>query len=174
MKRSTLLSVTAALTMISAAWAQPPEGGRDREGPPPREGREGRPSREGREGGPEGRPPFRFPPAPLMVALDADADGEISAAEIEGAVAALKKLDKNSDGKLTREELRPDFRGREEGFGPREGGPRGGFRGREGDREGGGREGGFRGPEGGREGGGREGGDGPRRRRPPVEDEESE
>lgn len=44
---------------------------------------------------------------PVMMALDADGDGELSASEIEGAVAALKKLDKNSDGKLSGEELMP-------------------------------------------------------------------
>jgi Ca2+-binding EF-hand superfamily protein len=42
------------------------------------------------------------------MALDADGDGEISASEIDGAVAALKKLDKNSDGKLTMDELMPE------------------------------------------------------------------
>ena len=46
---------------------------------------------------------------PVMAALDADGNGEISAAEIQGAVAALKKLDKNKDGKLTNDELRPSF-----------------------------------------------------------------
>ncbi|MEX2173600.1 MAG: hypothetical protein WD872_04505 [Pirellulaceae bacterium] len=60
-----------------------------------------------REGGdrPERGPPPG--PPPLVMALDADRDGELSAAEIEGASKALLKLDKNSDGKLTREELRP-------------------------------------------------------------------
>jgi collagen type III alpha len=48
---------------------------------------------------------------PLMVALDADEDGEISADEIKNASKALKKLDKNGDGKLDREELRPQFGG---------------------------------------------------------------
>jgi Ca2+-binding EF-hand superfamily protein len=49
-----------------------------------------------------------------MKALDADADGEISAAEIESASTALKSIDKNNDGKLTLDELRPEFaRGRE-------------------------------------------------------------
>jgi hypothetical protein len=57
---------------------------------------------------------------PIMAALDADADGLISAAEIENAVAALKALDKNADGKLTEDELRPNFAGRP-GAGP--GGP---------------------------------------------------
>ena len=42
-----------------------------------------------------------------MTALDANGDGEISAEEIAGATEALKKLDNNQDGKLTREELRP-------------------------------------------------------------------
>ncbi len=56
---------------------------------------------------------------PIMMALDADQDGTISAAEIDGAVAALKKLDKNNDGKLTMDELMPRF----EGMGP--GGPGG-------------------------------------------------
>jgi uncharacterized protein YuzE len=37
---------------------------------------------------------------PVMTVLDADQDGEISAKEIENAVAALKGLDKNKDGKL--------------------------------------------------------------------------
>jgi len=49
---------------------------------------------------------------PLMQALDADGDGELSAAEISNASAALKKLDKNGDGKLDGEELRPAMGGR--------------------------------------------------------------
>ena len=49
---------------------------------------------------------------PVMTALDSDGNGEISSDEIKGAVAALKKLDKNKDGKLTEDELRPNFGGR--------------------------------------------------------------
>ena len=63
---------------------------------------EGRPG-EGRPG--EGRPGMFRPP--VVAALDTDGDGELSAAEIEGASKALAKLDKNSDGKLSREELGP-------------------------------------------------------------------
>jgi hypothetical protein len=37
----------------------------------------------------------------LMTALDSDGNGEISRLEIRGAVAALNKLDRNKDGKLT-------------------------------------------------------------------------
>ncbi len=64
---------------------------------------------------------FRFPALPLMTALDADEDEEISAAEMKNAAAALKKLDKNNDGKLSRDELRPELGG-PGGFGP-PGGP---------------------------------------------------
>lgn len=43
---------------------------------------------------------------PIIAALDANHDGVIDAAEISNAPAALKKLDKNGDGKLTRQEFR--------------------------------------------------------------------
>jgi len=48
-----------------------------------------------------------MPPSPLMEALDANHDGVIDANEIANASAALKTLDKNGDGKLTQDELRP-------------------------------------------------------------------
>lgn len=78
---------------------------------PPRPARpegagENRPERPDR---PEGPPPGMTPP-PIIVALDADQDGVISAAEIEGAPAALAKLDQNNDGELTRDELHPGGR----------------------------------------------------------------
>ena len=38
---------------------------------------------------------------PIMIALDADGNGEISDTEIMHSDAALRKLDKNKDGKLT-------------------------------------------------------------------------
>lgn len=47
------------------------------------------------------------PVFPVMLALDADADGALSAAEINRADASLKALDANGDGALTRDELRP-------------------------------------------------------------------
>ncbi len=46
---------------------------------------------------------------PVLRALDADGDGEISKAEIEGAAKALGALDKNGDGKLSRDEILPNF-----------------------------------------------------------------
>jgi len=72
--------------------------------------------------------------------LDIDKDGVISASEIEGAVAALKTLDKNEDGDLTMEELHPgppphggpEFgrRGGDRGRGPRDRGDKKGRAGR--------------------------------------------
>jgi hypothetical protein len=47
---------------------------------------------------------------PLMTALDANHDGVIDAKEIDNAPAALRKLDKNGDGKLTPDEIRPPRR----------------------------------------------------------------
>ena len=44
---------------------------------------------------------------PVTTAIDTNSDGVIDAGEIAGAPAALKKLDRNGDGKLTQDELRP-------------------------------------------------------------------
>ncbi len=54
---------------------------------------------------PPGRAPFRPPTHPIVAACDTDGDGELSAAEIENAAKAMKQLDKNEDGKLTRTEI---------------------------------------------------------------------
>jgi Ca2+-binding EF-hand superfamily protein len=75
-------------------------------------------------GRPAGTPPGAslpggLPPLPVLRALDADNDGEISKAEIEGAAKALAALDKNGDGKLSRDEILPNM-------------PAGGFPGRPG------------------------------------------
>jgi Ca2+-binding EF-hand superfamily protein len=51
------------------------------------------------------------PPSLLMLALDVNHDGVIDADEITNASAALKTLDKNGDGKLTPDELRPPRNG---------------------------------------------------------------
>lgn len=81
----------------------------------------------GPPGGRFGGPRDEFAPPPLIRALDADGDHEISAEEIAGAADALKSLDKNSDGKLSPDELRPEFAGRGPGDGER-GPPRDGER----------------------------------------------
>ena len=64
----------------------------------------------GPEGGGRGGGPRMLP---LMTALDLDGDGEISASEIDQSSKSLKKLDKNGDGKLTEDELRPNGPGGE-------------------------------------------------------------
>jgi Ca2+-binding EF-hand superfamily protein len=46
---------------------------------------------------------------PIFAALDANHDNVISAEEINNAAAALRTLDKNGDGKLTEDEIRPNF-----------------------------------------------------------------
>jgi Ca2+-binding EF-hand superfamily protein len=57
-----------------------------------------------REGGPGGRPRD-----PVTAALDADQDGALSASEIAAAPAALKRLDKDGDGRLAEDEVRPNL-----------------------------------------------------------------
>lgn len=47
------------------------------------------------------------PPFPLIVVLDTDKDGELSAQEIAAAPAQLKTLDKNGDGQLGPGEYAP-------------------------------------------------------------------
>ena len=48
-----------------------------------------------------------MPPPPILVALDTNHDGQLSADEIANASASLLTLDKNGDGILTRDELCP-------------------------------------------------------------------
>jgi Ca2+-binding EF-hand superfamily protein len=85
--------VLTADELRAMARAQQPAGG----------GREGGEGRGGR--GPEGM----RRPDPIFQALDTNHDHVISGDEITNAASALKALDKNQDGKLTEEELRPNF-----------------------------------------------------------------
>lgn len=48
---------------------------------------------------------------PILAALDLNHDGILSKDEIDAAPDSLRALDKNGDGKLTMEELRPNFPG---------------------------------------------------------------
>lgn len=122
LRRALALPALGLALCWSTARAQPPDGpppGRP-DGPPP--GRtDGPPPRGGRfEPGQEGRPGPGGPP--IIAALDLDHDGEISAAEIRRASESLRTLDRNKDGKLSPDELRP----RPMGPGP-DGPPRGEF-----------------------------------------------
>lgn len=63
--------------------------------------------REGRGG--RGERPNFIRMDPILAAIDADSDGEISAAELAAAPVAVIKLDKNGDGQLTEDEVRMNF-----------------------------------------------------------------
>src|SRR5689334_7412922 len=74
--------------------------------------------------------------SPILNAIDVNHDAKIDATELANAPARLKTLDKNNDGKLTRDEagLPPGFgRPAGPGRGGRGEGDRGGDRGRGGD-----------------------------------------
>lgn len=112
--KTLLISLAMAATAI-IAQAQPEGGGNPPGGRPPGGG----PGGPGPDGG-------RRPVPPLLAALDADKNGELSAEEIANAVTALKTLDKDGDGKISKEELRPAMPPRPEGGGAGNGeGPRG-------------------------------------------------
>jgi Ca2+-binding EF-hand superfamily protein len=49
---------------------------------------------------------------PIFAVLDTNHDGVIDGDEIANAVSVLKTLDKNGDGRLTEDEVRPNFPGR--------------------------------------------------------------
>ncbi len=91
--------------------------------PPPDRPRGDRPDRERGPRGPEGfgGRGFGHPPNPFMEALDKDHDGEISAEEIQDAVAALKSMDADEDGKLSHAEVHPKLGDQRPGGPPREG-----------------------------------------------------
>ena len=138
------LCIVVVITVAVTSIAQRPEDGQRPPGGGPRNGP---PS------GPRGGVPMQPPGFHLMTALDANGDGKISAKEIENAVTALQKLDKDKDGKLSPTEIGWPPPGGFRGFGGGRG--RGGFPGFGGgggaDGRGGGGRGGFPGF-GGREG----------------------
>jgi len=62
------------------------------------------------------------PPAPLMQSLDTNRDGRIDPAELAKAAESLKGLDRDQDGTLSAEELRPQPVRRGPAEGPQRGG----------------------------------------------------
>ncbi len=113
MKNTTALLMALGLALPAMTFAQDAEKPRQPRGerPPQREGAPGDADRPGqnREGGPgaPGGPRGQQMTPPLFAALDANKDGMLDADEIKNAAAALAKLDKNGDGKITPEEMRP-------------------------------------------------------------------
>jgi EF hand len=91
-----------------------------------REGFEGKAremmQRRSAEGGP-GMPGAFLANLPIMAALDADKDGSLSVSEIANASKAILSLDKNGDGVVSNEEMRPAFNPSAGGPRPGEGGP---------------------------------------------------
>ena len=96
-------------------FGRPGQGGQGGQGGaggrPGQTGQPGQSGRGGAGGAGGGFAPgqMRLPPIPVLMALDVDRNGEISTKEIEAAAQALRKLDRNRDGKLTTEELMPQF-----------------------------------------------------------------
>jgi len=111
--------VTSVVLLVNLSSAQPPgergRGPRDRQGTPRGPDAQRPDDRPRGPGGPDRRGPGGGQGRsrnPVVLALDADGDGELSPSEIARAVAALKTLDKNGDGNLSREEIRPADGGR--------------------------------------------------------------
>jgi len=118
-------------TIVMASNAEAFQDRPDREGPPRRErgGRGGPVGERGQRGGPGGerggpggeRGGARGMEIPIIQALDADKDGQISSEEMANAATALATLDKNDDGVLDRAEMMParsERGGRRGGPGP--------------------------------------------------------
>ncbi len=111
---TTALVVLLALPVLAMlAFAAPEESDRRTSGRRPKPADQAERAERQR---PDGRRPGMYSPSPLMQALDADKNGELSAQEIANASTALKALDKNTDGKLDRTELRRQRQGAGEGI----------------------------------------------------------
>jgi len=124
MKSINLVAVFLSMAVPTTAFAQAPEGRPPGNRPGGPGNQEARGEREGRAEREQRGERGRFP-SPLMEALDKDKNGELSPEEIENAVAALKSLDKNSDGKIDGVELLPSFDGMRSEFGAGRGAPGG-------------------------------------------------
>lgn len=106
-----LVIIVVGMGVAAAVAAQPVERGRlGGDGP-----------RRGGEYGPPSGDTLAPPPSPMFDAIDADGNGTITARELRRAAAALRKLDANGDGVITREEALGSGPG-----GPLPGGPPGG------------------------------------------------
>lgn len=170
MKRFCLLIALSTLSLLlsdSLAIAQPPGGGMGRPGGFGGGGFErggpggGRPGDRGGSRGQSlpGRGAQQTPP--LLRVFDTDGNGQLDESEIDSAATALRKLDRDRNGKLSAEELRPTNADGQQGRQSQQrGGPRGDM---QGGRPGGGPPSAGRGDIGGRANSGRPGGGRPAR-----------
>jgi EF hand len=100
-----MVAVLSWLTAQVPGQGPPPPGERGPQDP-------GRPPRD--DDGPGEPPPPPPPPSPfgpppnrLFMAIDTDDDGELSAREIASAPESIARLDRNKDGIITEDEVRP-------------------------------------------------------------------
>jgi hypothetical protein len=100
----------------------PPCGG-DQQGGPPGNQQRGPGGQQRGPGGQQGGH-HHPPPLPILQALDVNHDGVIDSNEIANAPAELLTLDKNHDGKLTRDEYLPPRPNGPPGGGDEQGGQR--------------------------------------------------
>ena len=106
MNRIACLILAAACVGTLTVMAQPPGGkGGSPGGPNGQKGSSGQKGASGQQG--QGGQHEGPPPSPVIEVLDADGDHEISASEIDNAPVALRTLDRNTDGKLTHDEIHP-------------------------------------------------------------------
>lgn len=97
MKRTIIPLVLTILACATISNAQPP---RPPHGPPPQGGG----GNQGQGGGEQGKP---RPGPPLFNVIDQDHDGVLSKKELRKAKEAILTLDKNGDGEITLDEIRP-------------------------------------------------------------------
>ena len=105
MKRLCILAATVAMISCCSVADAQQRGGKDKNASSQSDGRGREQKARGNKGGGGQRS------GGLFRLLDLDRDGNLSAKEIDGAVAALMKLDKNKDGVLDAQELTVSGRG---------------------------------------------------------------
>jgi EF hand len=99
-----LIAASLSWQPLQALGQPPPRGQRPGQDQGP--GRPPRPDDDG-PGEPPPPPPFGPPPNPLFIAIDLNGDGELSSKEVAKAAQSIAKLDKNKDGVITEDEVRP-------------------------------------------------------------------